>query len=457
MEFRCLTQKEGEVVSCSPHRVKPAYTTPNVGDTVTLFHGNVRLGFPPDDIDAVGSLKAEWSTRMRVRFEGTTSAPFKNNDAVRVQWPASLGRPHFDVELTSIKRSAGCTHIAGHLHSSAEIDRQVPLVSAIAHVTNFHDFLGETVQTGPSAEGAYRATCEFDGWELIVDRTCDNQLFDDIKRHNSMGITHTVRIQRVDEGVFSASDASRLLHNELNWPLAFCRGFWVGPVLGVGYDKDQNVCWQMFDQCRARPYEGVQSWFPKFERGALPELINGFATAWRDPSWKEVLNLGIYAYVAANYNQGMADFSLISIQPLFEAFAWKLLVVDGGMSEKQFRCTNAVENIREVLRYVGITNFSIPVELTSLTHYAKMLRDGEDLDGPAVLTRIRNGLVHPTKGKLARIPKDVCEYSEVHRLALVYAELAILKAANYNGKYCCSIRDEPCAEDVPWVSGRNQL
>lgn len=436
------------------------------GETVSLLSGKVRVKFIGDiEVEATAELAAEWSTRMRIRFRAVVSPGLSikeireaDLEGFRVEWLDHSERPYFDVVVQGLTHNEDSTEFVGHPFSSAEIDTGSPLVSAQAHITNFHDFLGAAVAVGDLGMSAARASWEHNGWAFIVDKVCDKSLLSDIKSKDGIGITHVAQVVRQNGDSFPIQEASSLLYNDIHWALAFCRGFWVGPVLGVGYDKAGSPAWRMFDQTRTRAGERVMSWFPTKELGALDEFMVGFFDAWSDPTWRSTLNLSIYAYINANSNGGQTDFALITLQPLFEAFAWKLLVDAHCVGKREFERMAAAKKMRKVLEFAGLTDTCIPPELTSLLQFVDEANLTGDVDGPRVLTWIRNKLVHPSRSQLEKLPKSTDVYYDVIRLAMTYAELAILKACNYNGMYCCRVRDRyPVPESVPWDGGRPKL
>jgi len=91
----------------------------------------------------------------------------------------------------------------------------------------------------------------------------------------------------------------------------------------------------------------------------------------------------------------------------------------------------------------------VPPELTNLVQLAS---DRGWLDGPRVLTEIRNGIVHPKKRqKILEAPPST--RNEAWDLGLWYLELALLGIFNYHGHYANRISRNRCrgdTEPVPW-------
>ena len=92
-------------------------------------------------------------------------------------------------------------------------------------------------------------------------------------------------------------------------------------------------------------------------------------------------------------------------------------------------------------------SLDVPPELDELVKLAK----GRGLDGPEVLTFIRNRIVHPPKEQntVQRYP-----YYQAYTLAKWYVELCLLKLGGFNGKYhnrTRKVRWSGQVEDVPWA------
>jgi len=158
-------------------------------------------------------------------------------------------------------------------------------------------------------------------------------------------------------------------------------------------------------------------------------------------------------YVEANLNAGAAEGALVLAHSGLDLLSWMRLVVQKPThSAKDFEVFTADERIRLVL-----TDLGIPGDVSASLTYAHALATSEKLkDGPELINRLRNAIVHPTPAKrafLARTPPP-CRI-DVLQLALHYLELGILAICGYQGDYITRLmtgvwRSEATLK-VPWA------
>jgi hypothetical protein len=119
-----------------------------------------------------------------------------------------------------------------------------------------------------------------------------------------------------------------------------------------------------------------------------------------------------------------------------EHIMWQTLVLEGGMSERQYRDQDAHEKLRRLL-----TDAQIPTDIdaallpvTARLAAEQQHRQGKVLDGPDVVTQIRNRLVHlrDAQERMYRLDGLV---AEVWRLTRHYLALLILHSLGYQGSY----------------------
>ena len=137
-----------------------------------------------------------------------------------------------------------------------------------------------------------------------------------------------------------------------------------------------------------------------------------------------------------------------------EHLMWQTLVLEGGMSERQYLDQVAHEKLRRLLINAHIPT-DIDAELLPVT--AKFAaedqqRQGKALDGPDVVTWVRNRLVHP-RGTQERVYRLEGLVAEVWRLTRHYLALLILHSLGYQGSYRDLRKTRGRAGevgDVPW-------
>jgi hypothetical protein len=161
--------------------------------------------------------------------------------------------------------------------------------------------------------------------------------------------------------------------------------------------------------------------------------------------------LAIEWYVDANSNPVVQP-AIVAEQVGLELLAWAVLVQDEArLSANGFNRLPAHDQIRLLVSLMGApTTISQPI-LTSLQQYAR----SQQIDGPEVLTRIRNTIVHPpNRSRPSAPPIETRVLFDAKKLGLWYLELALLWFTEYSGSYLS--REAPSGllgnpEPVPWT------
>ena len=120
-------------------------------------------------------------------------------------------------------------------------------------------------------------------------------------------------------------------------------------------------------------------------------------------------------------------------------------------SRADFTALSAAGRIRTLLHNIRVPPV-IPAYLKRLPEFVQ----GDAFDGPGVITRIRNALVHSGEDKRTGPKLEGEHLMECGALALNYLELAILAACGYQGHYARRGWREGWKGDdeilVPWSS-----
>jgi hypothetical protein len=139
------------------------------------------------------------------------------------------------------------------------------------------------------------------------------------------------------------------------------------------------------------------------------------------------------------------DSGLILGQTALELLTWNYLVIDKKtLSRNQFKKNSAADNLRILLTSCGIPT-EIPTTSTELTAFAN-----PNEDGPALIARVRNNLVHPEKSHGIKL----VPYFHVLNMQQRYIELILLRIFNYNGNYFNRLHMDLWkgnVEPVPWI------
>ncbi len=108
-----------------------------------------------------------------------------------------------------------------------------------------------------------------------------------------------------------------------------------------------------------------------------------------------------------------------------------------------------------LLQHIGVPAM-VPDYMTSLSG----LCQGDAFDGPGVIARVRNAIVHATEDNRTVIGSlNGMTWYECSQLALQYLDLAILAACGHTGHYARRAWKGWKGEDevlVPWVTGQQR-
>jgi hypothetical protein len=159
--------------------------------------------------------------------------------------------------------------------------------------------------------------------------------------------------------------------------------------------------------------------------------------------------------IAAMDDRGFVEQRVMMGAAGLEHIMWQTLVLDGAMSEGQYKDQHAHEKLRRMLTDAQVPT-DIDAELLPVT--AKFAaeekqRQGRVLDGPNVVTQIRNRLVHPEGGQ-ERVYRLEGLVAEVWLLIRHYLVLLILRSLGYQESYRDLRKIREWAGDVhkvPWM------
>jgi hypothetical protein len=235
----------------------------------------------------------------------------------------------------------------------------------------------------------------------------------------------------------------------LEYFLSFAHGYWVEPLLPVGFATDRSELWREWNASLTEERQGCVSWLPYDESGILSSLFPRFAALWDSGIWGEPLRLAIYWYIQANKPVRSVETALMLEQVALELLAWVLVVEQRKSVEAAtFDSMRAADRLRALLKWCGIPP-DVPRELADLDGLAKELGA---VDGPHVLSDVRNKLVHPKPDRKRKIvlgasPRVMLEAWE---LGMWYLELALLRVLGHKGHYVSRIHPKVRAS-VPWA------
>jgi hypothetical protein len=235
-------------------------------------------------------------------------------------------------------------------------------------------------------------------------------------------------------GTFSGARVPDLLEMLSVW-FGFLRGARCGPLLPMGL-KNNVVAWRLWGDGRIEEPNKVPTWLPRHRALDLASLFQGFCALWSDPAWRGPLKTAVSWYIVANASRELPETRIILSQVALEMLAWVDIVeTKKTNSRSDFEKISAAGKVRALFQQRRIP-CAVPDHMADLAR----LQDAEAFDGPGVITKIRNALVHSNEKKRAvldaiydcdaGLPLYFCS-----QLSLQYVELALLAICGYTGHY----------------------
>lgn len=116
-------------------------------------------------------------------------------------------------------------------------------------------------------------------------------------------------------------------------------------------------------------------------------------------------------------------------------FNWLIVEKNNAPSTSGYKTWNAAQKIRMLLSEINLP-YGIEDQCKHLKAYVHQNQDWQHGDGPEVITRIRNALVHAQKKKRNQLVMiDAVVRNEALQLSLWYVERILLHILGYRGKY----------------------
>jgi hypothetical protein len=361
-----------------------------------------------------------------------------------------LSRPDGEVRLPGVWRNSDEGWSNGAEIGTAD----APLKRIVAHWFNLPDF---HARLG-------RWETEADGWKVSLQARPDHdRVWADLHRTDVYVMTHVMELRRADDATFTATEAEPVL-TALHHGVSFALGCWAAPVLPVGVGADGEVAWESWRVPFCDPArEPSPGWWYQGQHTSLADFLDRVIKAFADPDRLLALRLQMRLAILAINDRGFVEQRVMMAAAGLEHIMWQIMVLGGRMPEDQYlgrgQYRGRGAQAHEVLRTV-LTDAKIPVDIDAqlLPVIATFVADeraqyGAVLDGPDVVTQIRNRLVHP-KAAQERVYRRDGLAAEVWRLSRHYLVLLILHSLGYQGSY----RDlrklggfAGAVDKVPWV------
>lgn len=446
-----------------PEALRHYYDQKSVRDPIDLYRGqfDIKVGTTEYKID--GEITLAWLPSPRVVWSGASDNvdPFVDQDgSLRYVDPIFL--PKFDrlplapsgTTSPSVKSDDWNFQGSGRVGSTQIPEAyQGEMASATFLIANLPRVVGAGWIRSGTHTFAGRTSINADVWQMKIDAVADIEAIErGLYESGGHAITHVGSIERVDGSKFGVDTLVNVL-SALRYSLSLGAGRWVSPCLPVGYAADDSAVWSRWDTPLVTPWRHTNGVSDPFHRDHMGDLFTGLLDAWDDSLKREILTRAIYYLMDAN-DPTPVEIAVSSAQAGLELLAWAELVQDAKLySERDYKSRTAADNFRELLNRKNIP-VAIPADHPHLLSVGVVLAANGGFvggDGPELLTRMRNCVMHPSSSK-PRFSTD--QWVDAWRLSRHYLQLAILAFVGYNGTHCDPLvveRHASQVESVPWV------
>jgi hypothetical protein len=426
----------------------PVYPFNEPGQPIVLHDGPVG-GLASHDAPGVVELLCVPDPRVVWRIEDRSVVGVPGDPVTLV-----LRRPDGDAPVAGVWRSRHDGWSNGAVIGQAD----APLKRIVTHWFNLPNFHGPIALTRSSEVDDWwlgRWEIEVGGWKLTLDVRPDHaRVWRDLHQAHIYVMTHVMEFRRSDGAAFTAAEAEPLL-TALHVGVSFALGRWAAPMLSVGEDNTGKVVWEDWHPGHCDPARKTSpGWWHEQQHTSLTDFLGHVITAFADPDRLPALRLQLMLGIAAMNDRGFVEQRVMMGAAGLEHIMWQTLVLEGGMSESQYLDQDAHEKLRRLL-----TDAQIPTDIDSgllpiTARFAtgEKQRQGKVLDGPDVVTQIRNRLVHP-RGAQERVYRLEGLVAEVWRLTRHYLVLLILHSLGYQASYRDLRKTQGWAGEVgnvPW-------
>jgi hypothetical protein len=427
--------------------LSPAYPFNDPGPSIVLHDGPIS-GPTTNDVPGIVELSCVPELNLAWRITQGADTWIPTGEVTLL-----LRRPDGDVRLPGAWRGSGEGWSNG-----AEIGKaDAPLKRLVAHWFNLPDF---HARLG-------RWETESNGWKVTLDvRPDHDRVWTDLDKAHIYVMTHVMELRRADEATFTATEAEPML-TALHVGVSFALGRWAAPVLPVGEGANGEVVWQSWRVPHCDPArETSPGWWYQRQHAFLADFLDRVIKAFADPDRLSALRLQMMLGISAINARGFVEQRVMMGAAGLEHIMWQILVLGGRMTEDQYRRRDRYQgrllDAHDLLRMV-LKDAKIPTDIDAqlLPVIATFVADeraqhGAVLDGPRVVTQIRNRLVHP-KAAQERVYRLDGLVAEVWLLTRHYLVLLILHSLGYRGSYRDLRKLHGLAsevDEVPWAARR---
>ncbi|MBI3939401.1 MAG: hypothetical protein HY315_01075 [Acidobacteria bacterium] len=415
-----------------PNRISPYILLDNLNQPVPIAPGPFRLIGATEGV-LHSDLLFRWVPTTAVEFDGSYEQPHVDLDGPPWSLVSDGERPFSTLVLvTHTTFGSQSSQVRGITQQPFDIGAG-PFDQLRFSLANFPDYIGAAVQyerNGNRGFMAGRLETFAEQGRCQVDKVLEaTDLAKRAGRDAGFVVSH-VGLWVPSSGAMTVHDAeavARMLHF---W-FGFLRGAWAGPLFPQGLANGQ-VVWRQFASWKLSESREVPTWLPQRKPIDLSSLFLGFVRRWNDPQWQGPLVSAISWFIEANSSRTALESRIVLAQVAIDLLAWVHLVETERLhSRTGFKRLSAADRIRVLLHRVGVPA-TVP---DYFTHLSSLLQ-GDAFDGPGVITKVRNSLVHSggDRGGDSQVVSGI-HLLECSQLALQYVELGLLAICGHNGHY----------------------
>lgn len=423
------------------------------GGRVDLFTVPARVRVEQQEVEC--DVQVWWAWEPGVRVSGVAEGlgvklvtevhgySMEQGGSVTVQIP-SVGEIRVDVRQSHVSSATRTWRFQATVNADVG-DTAAELTRVDFQVVNFPPWT-QSSSDRRSDDRNWRLRLEADGWRIVLDQMLGAHDREKILKMDRGGaVMHAGRLERSSGTPFSWEQAQELCHG-LTVLLTFAGGDRATVLLPVGYDADGAPVVHDWRDLRRESYRGRHRWCGALHAGAIVDVWRQFLDLWNDPESRAVVQVAVELYVEAQHGDNL-ETRTVHAQDALELLAWHWLVERLQFDSDRIDRKDADWRIRKML-----TELDIPIHVPDTMPVAR--RQWEGRDGPKAISELRNAVIHPTDlAGLLAIPSDAKE--QVLRLAMWYADLALLRLLDYQGRHLNRAGELPIfngrGEAVPWA------
>ncbi|MEU9381100.1 hypothetical protein AB0D38_08900 [Streptomyces sp. NPDC048279] len=440
-------------LSNPPSPVAPTYPLGGVNQSIVLHSGDLTAFEGGTAVTVDGTIRWDWLPTPRITYTFSTDDPKTNVWNIDGNIEASIpdGEPLLpnvaEATETQEELAVGALAVEGRLapvmRGSASDVRRV-----VFQLPNLPQVHGEWIR-GFGHRWNGRWLLEAGDWRFIIDDRHDRiPVQSELRRTGGYVFTHVGEFVRQDGAAMPEEEISTVLHL-LRCVLSFAFGRAISPALASGYDSSEALTWLDWRVFHIAPWQPAAQVIDETGLADLKLLFSGFGSLWSDQFARDLLSNAVSYYLECIVMNPL-HLATSAGQAGLELLAYERLVEEQQvLTSAQYKSRTAHENIISLLSSHGASH-ALPSSLTNLTKAAGSANP-PCKSGPEIITRMRNGVIHPSRKK----PKFTTdEWLEAWELVSSYLVLSILGRVSFNGRYRDPVnpqRHPGAVTKVPWA------